>query len=160
MAPKASRMGATLTLVGILGGMYAGPYVIDRLPNPLSLLASWSHLADTSGPEFKVEYGYFRVPALDCTGGRCQPPTAKRLKVQSMDREPISINDVVVNDRPECPDPNKMGAAGLVLALVAPAVGIKGKTMSFGDVGYVLSPCEPVTVRVETDKGESAYHLD
>jgi len=117
-------------------------------------------LADTSGPEFKVEYGYFRVPALDCTGGRCQPPTAKRLKVQSMDREPISINDVVVNDRPECTDPNKMGAAGLVLALVAPAVGIKGKTMSFGDVGYVLSPCEPVTVRIETDKGESAYHLD
>jgi hypothetical protein len=65
-------------------------------------LISTGSIPSLSSPDFKVEYGYFMIPALDCPGGRCQQPQAKRLKVQSLDEQPVSVKDVIVNDRPEC----------------------------------------------------------
>jgi hypothetical protein len=38
--------------------------------------------------------------------------------------------------------------------------GLKGVTMEFGDVGYVLSKCEPITVRIETEKGDTTYNFN
>jgi hypothetical protein len=84
------------------------------------------------------------IPALDCPGGRCQQPQAQRLKVQSLDEQPIAIKDVTVNDRPDCILVN----------------GPKDTTMKFGDVSYVLSVCDPVRVRIVTDKGDSTYHFE
>jgi hypothetical protein len=100
-----------------------------------------------SAPNFKVEYGYFLVPSLDCPGGRCEQPHAQRLKVQSLVKGPVAVRDVVVNERPEC-------------ILNFPTTGLKGVTMEFGDVGYVLSKCEPITVRIETEKGETTYNFN
>jgi hypothetical protein len=107
-------------------------------------LISTGSIPSLSSPDFKVEYGYFMIPALDCPGGRCQQPQAKRLKVQSLDEQPVSVKDVIVNDRPEC-----------ILAN-----GKKNSTMKFGDVGYILSLCEPLRVRVVTQKGESTYNFE
>ena len=32
--------------------------------------------------------------------------------------------------------------------------------MNFGDVSYVISLCDPLRVRIVTDRGESTYHLE
>ena len=100
--------------------------------------------APSSDLKFKVEYGYFMLPALDCPGGRCQEPQAKRLKVQSLNDEPVSIKDLIVNDRAECILVN----------------GPKDSTMKFGDVSYVLTRCEPIRVRILTDRGEKTYEME
>jgi hypothetical protein len=138
MRTAPTKLGATLTLVGIfvtVGG-FGG-------------LADWIYrsagsFASPTGPKFKVEYGYFMIPALDCPGGRCQQPKAQRLKVQSLGEEPVAIRDVTVNGRPDCVLVN----------------GPKDTTMNFGDVSYVISLCDPLRVRIVTDKGESTYHLE
>ena len=137
MKTAPTKLGATLTLVGIfvtVGG-FGG-------------LADWVYrsvgsFSSSTGPKFKVEYGYFMIPALDCPGGQCQQPKGQRLKVQSLGELPIAIKDVIVNDRPEC-------------ILAAP----KDTTMKFGDVRYAFPVCDPVRVRIVTDKGESAFQFD
>jgi hypothetical protein len=133
-----TKLGAMLTLVGILVTLFGIGYLRD-----------WMHglagsFAAPSGPKFKVEYGYFMIPALDCPGGRCQQPQAQRLKVQSLGEQPIAVKDVTVNDRPEC------------ILINFP----KDTTMKFGDVSYVVSVCDPLRVRIVTDKGESTYHFE
>jgi hypothetical protein len=133
-----TNLGATLTLAGILvtlGGIGGLGDWIYR---------SARSFAASAGPKFKVEYGYFMIPALDCPGGRCQQPQAQRLKVQSLDEQPIAISDVTVNERPDCILVN----------------GSKNTTMSFGDVSYVISLCDPLRVRIVTDRGESTYHFE
>ena len=138
MRTAPTKLGATLTLVGIfvtVGG-FGG-------------LADWIYrsagsFASTTGPKFKVEYGYFMIPALDCPGGRCQQPKAQRLKVQSLGEEPVAVRDVTVNGRPDCVLVN----------------GPKDTTMNYGDVSYVISLCDPLRVRIVTDRGESTYHFE
>jgi hypothetical protein len=138
MKTTPTKLGATLTLVGIfvtVGG-FGG-------------LADWIYrstgsFSSPTGPKFKVEYGYFMIPALDCPGGRCQQPKAQRLKVQSLGEEPVAIRNVTVNGRPDCVLVN----------------GPKDTTMNFGDVSYVISLCDPLRVRIVTDKGESTYHFE
>ncbi len=108
-----------------------------------------------------MEYGYFVIPALDCPGERCQQPQNKRLRVQSLEKQPIAIKDVTVNDRPECTDYDKStGPFGGIMAMIAAPVSIKGKTMSFGDVGYVLSLCDPLKIQIVTERGESIYNFE
>ncbi len=128
----ATKAGAALALVVAVYGY--------------GYLTSWSlgSFGANSRPKFKVEYGYFMIPALDCPGGRCQQPQAQRLKVQSLGELPVAIKDVAVNDRPDCILIN----------------GPKDTTMNFGDVSYVISRCEPVRVRIVTDRGESTYNFD
>ena len=69
------------------------------------------------------------------------------MKVQSLNKQSVAVRDVVVNERPEC-------------ILNFPTKGLKGVTMEFGDVGYVLSKCESVKVRIETEKGDTTYDFD
>ena len=62
MKTTPTKLGATLTLVGIfvtVGG-FGG-------------LADWIYrstgsFSSPTGPKFKVEYGYFMIPTLDCSG--------------------------------------------------------------------------------------------
>jgi hypothetical protein len=77
-------------------------------------------------------------------GGRCEEPHAKRLKVQPLNEQPISVKDLIVNDRDEC-----------ILAN-----GLKGSTMKFGDVAYAITNCEPIRVRILTEQGEKTYELE
>jgi hypothetical protein len=105
---------------------------------------SWT-LGSFGGPKFKVEYGYFMVPALDCPGGRCQQPQTQRLKVQSLNKGPVAITSTTINGRRDC-DANLLGLFGLA-----------GFTMNYGEVRYVLTTCEPLELRIVTDKGESTY---
>jgi hypothetical protein len=138
MRTTPTKLGATLTLVGILVTLFGISYLRDGIHGPAGSLAS------TTGPKFKVEYGYFMIPALDCPGGRCQQPTAQRLKVQSLGEQPVAIRDVTVNGRSDCVLVN----------------GPKDTTMNFGDVSYVISLCDPLRVRIVTDRGESTYHFE
>jgi hypothetical protein len=134
-----SKIVKTIVLIGIFVGVLVADHVIKTGEFGLVLVPALS-----SDLRFKVEYGYFMIPALDCPGGRCQRPEAKRLKVQSLNEEPISIKDLIVNDRTECILVN----------------GPKDSTMKFGDVSYVLSLCEPVRVRILTDRGEKTYEME
>jgi hypothetical protein len=119
MRTTPTKLGATLTLVGILVTLFGISYLRD------GIYALAGSFASPTGPKFKVEYGYFMIPALDCLGGRCQQPKAQRLKVQSPGEEPVAIRDVTVNGRPDCVLVN----------------GSKDTTMNFGDVSYVISLC-------------------
>ena len=74
MRTTPTKLGATLTLVGILVTLFGISYLRDGIHGLAGSFAS------PAGPKFKVEYGYFMIPALDCPGGRCQQPTAQRLK--------------------------------------------------------------------------------
>jgi hypothetical protein len=103
MRTTPTKLGATLTLVGILVTLFGISYLRDGIHGLAGSFAS------STGPKFKVEYGYFMIPAVDCPGGRCQRPKAQRLKVQSLGEEPVAIRDVTVNGRPDCVlvnDPN------------------------------------------------------
>src|SRR5580692_8830448 len=73
-----TKLGATLTLVGILVSLFGISYLRDGIHGLAGSFAS------STGPKFKVEYGYFMIPAVYCPGGRCQRPKAQRLKVQSL----------------------------------------------------------------------------
>jgi hypothetical protein len=144
-----SKIGATATLVGLLAATFGSSYVLHhglpalRSTLGLSSSAALSLAASSDEPKFKVAYGYYMVPAFDCPGGHCQQPETKRLKVQSLNEGPVEVKDLVVNDRPEC-------------AFWGP----KGSTMKFGDVSYVIVPCEPIRVRIATDKGEVVYDME
>lgn len=120
-----------------------GVLVLTLFPTVLGAAASTLFFVGTPSPEFKVEFGYFMIPALDCPGGRCQQPQVKRLKVQSLEERPIAVQGVSVNDRPEC-------------ILID---GLKDSLMKFGDVSYVLSRCEPVKVTIATARGAAEYRF-
>lgn len=121
-----------------------GVLVLTLFPTVLGAAASIPFSVGTPRPEFKVEFGYFMIPSLDCPGGRCQQPEAKRLKVQSLEERPIAVQGVSVNDRSECIFVD----------------GLKDKVMKFGDVSYVLSLCEPVKVIIATERGAAEYRFD
>jgi len=128
----------------VLGEILNGLLVITLLPVMLSLISSGSLPAAPAGQKFKAEYGYFMIPALDCPGGRCQQPQTPRLKIQSLNEEEITVQEVIVNERPEC-------------IFVS---WLKNTKLKFGDVGYVLTRCEPVRVRIVTDRGTTSLEFD
>jgi hypothetical protein len=125
-------------------------------------------LAGQSRPEFKVLYGD-DVEDRQTQCGRNLCPTeqvaVRRLTVQSLSRGPVSVEDVVVNENPEC-TANPMAklvdalrAEGRDPGVMAAFAGSSLKrTMSYGDVMVVpLSGCVPLNVRVVTDRGETIY---
>jgi hypothetical protein len=89
-----TKLGATLTLVGMLVTLFGISYLRDGIHGLARSFAS------PTGPKFKVEYGYFMIPALDCPGGRCQQPKAQRLKVQSLGEDPVAVRASPLTDVP------------------------------------------------------------
>lgn len=149
------KFGATLTLLLVLGvplaianirTLYSWfPALKPAVANAIDVVTGYVPPAGPSqGPKFKVEYGYFMIPAFDCPGGRCQQPQTRRLKVQSLNEQSIPIKGLIVNDRAECTFVD----------------GLKGAAMKFGDVSYALVLCEPVRVRIVTEQGEQTYNFE
>jgi hypothetical protein len=160
-----SKMGATLTLVGVVAAMYGGNYVIDRLPNPVALFAP-------PGPKFKVEYkSHLEDRQTQCGRNLCPSTQVEvmRLTLQSLNEQPVVVQNVIVNDNEDC---SANPLAKLATALKAeghdpgllariPATSSVQATMKYGDVATVpLFGCEPVRVRVVTDRGEKVYDLE
>ena len=56
MRTTPTKLGATLTLVGILETLFGISYLRDGIHGLAGSLAS------PAGPKFKVEYGYFMIP--------------------------------------------------------------------------------------------------
>jgi hypothetical protein len=128
----------------VLGEILNGFLVVTLLPVMLSLISSGPTPAAPAGLRFKAEFGYFMIPALDCPGGRCQQPKMPRLKIQSLNEEEITVQEVIVNERAEC----------------VYVSWLKDTKVKLGDVGYVLTPCDPVKVRVVTDRGSTTLKFD
>jgi hypothetical protein len=143
-----SKLKSTFSLLGIFAATVGFLYVMDHGVPGMPSIPLPSGLKLSSGPKFKVEYGYFMVPALDCPGGTCQRPQTQRLKVQSLNEGPITIKEVVVNDRAGC------------VATLFGLFDLRGTTMKYGDVGYVMTTCEPARFRIVTEKGENTYSFE
>ena len=136
----------------------------------LSVLVSAPKLA--TEPKFKVAYGsYPKNHRIQC--GRNLYPSVDvevmKLKIQSLNDEQILVKNVVVNDNEECSANPLAKLAGALksegrdpgaLAQVPVTSSFKA-TMKFGDVADVpLYGCEPVRVRIITDRGEPVYELE
>lgn len=73
------------------------------------------------------------------------------LEIVSLNAQPITIDQVLVNGRPECvPDD---GVAGFAMLLAAQFINVTNTTINTGDAYGIGVSCEPVTVKIVTDKG-------
>lgn len=70
------------------------------------------------------------------------------LKIVSMNEQPITIQQIIVNGRPECITDN-----GLVMLLAARFINVTDTTIKTGDAYGIGVSCEPVRVKIVTDKG-------
>jgi hypothetical protein len=85
-----------------------------------------------------------------------------RLKIQSLNEQPIQVQNVIVNDNADCSaNPLAKLSAALkaegrhpgLLERIPPTSSVTA-TMKYGDVATVpLFGCEPVRVRVVTERG-------
>lgn len=97
-----------------------------------------------SGPSLRVSHG---CKLLDRTATQCW----SHLKIVSLTEQPITIQRIIVNDRPECvPDD---GLANFAFLLAAQFINVTNTTIKTGDAYAVGIRCEPVTVKIITDKG-------
>jgi hypothetical protein len=162
-----SRIATTVVLGGIFVGIFVAGHLMDQ---KLSDLGSAPALA--TGPKFKVEYGsYPEDRRIQCGRNLCPTEQVEvlKLKIQSLNDEPILVKNVVVNDNEECSANPLAKLAGAlksegrdpgVLGQV-PATSSVTATMKYGDVAEVpLFGCEPVRVRIITDRGEKVYELE
>lgn len=162
----ASKMGATMSLIALVVGICGSGYVLDRLPSPTALFAT------TTGPKFKVEYGDFMEERpTQCGRNLCpfERVPVRRLKVQSLNEQPITITNVVINDNDDC-STNPIAKIAKALKAEGRDPGLLSQlpdqskyvsTLKYGDVANVPTfGCEPVKVRIVTDRGEKTYDLE
>jgi hypothetical protein len=170
-----SKIGSTLTRMGVFAGMGAINYVMDRgLPDisALPVLSSVSSGLVVPSPKFKVEYKSYREDRqTQCGRNLCPLITVPvmRLKIQSLNEQPILVKNVIVNDNADCSaNPLAKLSAALkaegrdpgLLERVPPTSSVTA-TMKYGDVATVpLFGCEPVRVRVITERGERIYEME
>ncbi|MDA9448709.1 hypothetical protein XI04_09010 [Bradyrhizobium sp. CCBAU 11430] len=73
------------------------------------------------------------------------------MKIVSITEQPVTIEKVVVNGRPECvPDD---GVANFAMLLAAQFINVTNRTIKTGDAYGIGLRCEPVSVKIVTDKG-------
>jgi hypothetical protein len=145
------KFGATLTLLLVLGV----PFAIANIQT----LYSWfpalkPALADAidvatgyvppTGPKLRVthECRYLAPDATQCWS---------HLRIVSLHDEPLTIEQAVVNDRPECTA--IAGLQGLATVMAAQYINVRNKTIKTGDTYGIGVSCEPVSVKIITDKG-------
>jgi hypothetical protein len=155
--------------------MAAANYVMDHgLPDisALPALSSVSSGLVEPSPKFKVEYkSYLEERQTQCGRNLCpsiQVPVM-RLKIQSLNEQPIQVQNVIVNDNADCSaNPLAKLSAALkaegrdpgLLERIPPTSSVTA-TMKYGDVATVpLFGCEPVRVRVVTERGETVYEME
>jgi hypothetical protein len=73
------------------------------------------------------------------------------LRIISLNDLPVTIEQVVVNGRSACTSDTGLQAIALLMA--SQFVNVKEKILSKGDAYGVGVSCEPVDVKIVTDKG-------
>ena len=91
-----------------------------------------------------------------------------KLAIQSMNNDPVQVQDVVVNENADC-SANPLATLGAVLQAEGRDPGVLARipskrslaiTMKYGDKATVpLFDCDPIRVRIVTDHGEAVYNL-
>jgi hypothetical protein len=142
------KLGATLTLLLVLGvplaianiqTLYAWfPTLKPAIANAIDVVTGY---VPPAGPSLRVTH---ECRYLDPTATQCW----KHLKIVSLNDQPVTIEQVIVNGRPECTSNN-----GLVMLMAAQFINVSNKTIRTGDAYGVGVSCEPVSVRIVTDKG-------
>jgi hypothetical protein len=181
------KFGATLTLLLVLGvplaianirTLYSWfPALKPAIANAIDVVTGYVPPSGPSlvsrGPKFKVEYrSYAEERQIQCGRNICptEPVGVMRLTIQSMNDDPIQVKDVVVNENADCTaDPlpklraaqkaagGDVEALDRIIARETPRVA----TMKFGDKTTVrYLDCDPIRVRIITDRGEAVYDLE
>jgi hypothetical protein len=88
----------------------------------------------TNGPRFKVIEESVNLNPR-------QSVLSKILKIQLLEEQPITVSKVVVNNSDKC------------------ASGQFPASMKYGEERALLLWCEPVSVSIITERGESAYEM-
>jgi hypothetical protein len=73
------------------------------------------------------------------------------LKIVSLNDEPITIERVIVNGRAECTSDTGIQAFATLMA--SQFINVSDKTIKTGDAYGIGVSCEPVNVKIVTDKG-------
>jgi hypothetical protein len=142
------KFGATITLVLVLGV----PLAIANIQTLYSWFPTFkpavAHAIDVvtgyvppTGPALRVthECRYLDPKATQCWD---------YLKIVSLNDQPVTIEQVIVNGRPECTSSN-----GLLMLLAAQFINVTEKTIKTGDAYGIGMSCEPVNIKIVTDKG-------
>lgn len=93
------------------------------------------------GPSLRVTH---ECKQLDPAATQCW----NHLKIVSLNDQPVTIEQVIVNGRQECISNN-----GLVMLVAAQFINVTNKTIKTGDAYGIGVSCEPVSVKIITDKG-------
>ncbi|MCK1298370.1 hypothetical protein IVB33_38995 [Bradyrhizobium sp. 24] len=142
------KISATLTLLLLLGiplaianiqTLYAWfPALKPALANAIDIATGY---VPPTGPSLRVthECRYLDPKATQCWS---------HLRIVSMNDQPITVEQVLVNGRPECISNN-----GLAMLMAAQFINMTDKTIKTGDAYGIGLSCEPVTLKIVTDKG-------
>jgi hypothetical protein len=140
---------ATVTLLLVLGIPFAianiqtlyswFPALKPALANAIDVVTGY---VPPAGPSLKVTH---ECRLLDKTATQCWD----YLRIVSLNDQPVTIEKVIVNGRPECTET----ARGLVWAMTAPFINVDNKTIKMGDAYAIGMSCEPVSIKIITDKG-------
>jgi hypothetical protein len=142
------KLGATLILLLVIGiplaianiqTLYSWfPALKPAVANAIDVVTGY---VPPSGPSFKVtrECIYLDPKATQCWD---------HLKIVSVNDQPITIEQVLINGRSECILNN-----GLVTLMAAQFINVTNKIIRTGDAYGVGLGCEPVSVKILTDKG-------
>jgi hypothetical protein len=146
------KLGATLTLVLVLGV----PLAIANIQTLYSwfpeLKPALAHAIDVvtgyvppTGPSLRVTH---ECRYLDATATQCWD----HLKIVSLNDQPVTIEQVIVNGRPECT--SNTGLKGFATLMASQFINVTDKTIRTGDAYGIGVSCEPVGVKIITDKGD------
>jgi hypothetical protein len=145
------KISATVTLLLLLGiplaianiqTLYTWfPALKPALANAIDAATGY---VPPTGPSFRVSH---ECRYLDRKATQCW----NHLKIVSMNNQPITIEQVLVNGRPECVPSD--GVANFATALAGRFINVNNTTIKTGDTYGIGVSCEPVTVKIVTDKG-------
>jgi hypothetical protein len=131
-------LGVPLTITNIQTLYSWFPSLKPAIVNAIDGLTG--HVAP-AGPSLRVTH---ECKYLDPTATQCW----NHLRIVSLNDQPITIDQVIVNGRPECISTN-----GLVTLIAAQIINVTNKTIKTGDAYGVGISCEPVSLKIVTDKG-------
>lgn len=143
------KLAATITLLLVVGLPLAVSNIQtlylwfpDLKPALAKAIDVVTGYAPPTGPKLRVSH---ECQLLDPKATQCW----SHLRIVSLNQQPVTIEQVIVNSRPECLLKN-----GLVLVVASQHINVSNKTIRTGDAYGVGLSCEPVTVKIVTDKGE------
>lgn len=145
------KISATMTLLLLLGiplaianiqTLYSWfPALKPAIANAIDVATGY---VPPTGPSLRVSHG---CRFLDPKATQCW----SHLKIVSTNEQSITIEQVLVNGRPECVPTD--GVANFATALASRFINVDNKTIKTGDTYGIGVSCEPVTVKIVTDRG-------